>query len=985
MSTTGLTVADFGPFFRAVHGDDPFAWQADLAERVIEGEGWPEGIDIPTGLGKTAVIDIAVFALAAQAGREPGARTAPTRTFMVVDRRVIVDQSHGRAGKIARALVDPAAPPVVQAVAAALRSLTAGGQPLQVVRMRGGTTWGWRWLADLAQPAVIVATVDQFGSRLLFRGYGVGNNLRPIDAALCGTDSLLVLDEAHLSQPLIDTVRAVATHEGRASDPAMPRRPSAPVLLSATLPAGMATFRPDLDQETSGKARARLDATRTARLVDLATSKDAGPELALAMASLARHGIARPGVERVAVVCNTVRLARQVFEQLERDSAGADIALLIGRCRQVEREAVNEEWLPRFEAREHRPDAGPVIAVATQTIEVGADFDFDFLVTEATPLDALLQRLGRLNRLGRTTGAEAVVVHAAARHDDDPVYGPATARTWEWLVGEAGTPSPVRAAKVSDERSGDPSIDLGPSALTELLTPDDRRRLGAEPPLWPVVLGPVIDSWARTSPIPVPDQPVAPYLHGIGRPAADVLVCWRAGLPPASDGGALEAWEEELRTAPPRSGETVSVPIWEAERFLAGAGDSGRLSDLEGALDLDIDLDEHLPVPAVILSPDRPPSNDRRRLRPGDTVVVQSEAGGHDSWGWTGVPGPAVPDVADHVLRRRLRVRLRSAVLVSGPGSRERDEVEAVLHGLVDKLGRDRADDRVAVTAVLVRLSPIVGDAAGAGSLRALAASGFKVEVVKSGWAVATGPLLPAETIDRFDTPPPDGENGDDEEWASSSSTRRVTLEKHLVDVGRGARRQARLVGLRPEVAAAVELAGRAHDLGKADARFQAMLHGGDELAALASPHPLAKSGMDPGDRDAYRKAREQSGWPRGMRHESISAALVAELVRTTPELFSDVDTDLVRHLVQSHHGRGRPLLPPVVDDDPHPVVAGLPGANVLAEVASDRDLVDWEGPARFASLGRRYGWWGLALLEAIVRLSDMAASQSYEQDEVRS
>ena len=76
----------FPRFYRAINGRDPFPWQSRLADHVANAEAWPEEVGVPTGLGKTACLDIAVWWLASQADREPAARTAPTRIWWLVNR-----------------------------------------------------------------------------------------------------------------------------------------------------------------------------------------------------------------------------------------------------------------------------------------------------------------------------------------------------------------------------------------------------------------------------------------------------------------------------------------------------------------------------------------------------------------------------------------------------------------------------------------------------------------------------------------------------------------------------------------------------------------------------------------------------------------------------------------------------------------------------------------------------------------------------------
>ena len=91
-----------------------------------------------------------------------------------------------------------------------------------------------------------------------------------------------------------------------------------------------------------------------------------------------------------------------------------------------------------------------------------------------------------------------------------------------------------------------------------------------------------------------------------------------------------------------------------------------------------------------------------------------------------------------------------------------------------------------------------------------------------------------------------------------------------------------------------------------------------------------------------------------------------------------ELDQDLVIHLVASHHGYGRPLLPPVADPAPLDIEVNQDG--ITCGTLNSADVIDWDSPARFARLCERYGRWGLALLESIVRLADIWCSARSEE-----
>ena len=90
--------------------------------------------------------------------------------------------------------------------------LSVADAGLPVSTLRGGKADNRAWLDDPSRPAIVVGTVDMVGSRLLFEGYGVSLGMRPYQAGFMGADTLIVLDEAHLCPPFEALLREIEEH-----------------------------------------------------------------------------------------------------------------------------------------------------------------------------------------------------------------------------------------------------------------------------------------------------------------------------------------------------------------------------------------------------------------------------------------------------------------------------------------------------------------------------------------------------------------------------------------------------------------------------------------------------------------------------------------------------------------------------------------------------------------------------------------------------
>ena len=97
----------------------------------------------------------------------------------------------------------------------------------------------------------------------------------------------------------------------------------------------------------------------------------------------------------VLVVCNTIAKAREIFELLD-EKISLENRMLYHSQFILQDKKEKEDKLEGLKSR----DTG-FVAVCTQIVEVSLDIDFDILYTENAPIDAIIQRLGRVNRKGK--------------------------------------------------------------------------------------------------------------------------------------------------------------------------------------------------------------------------------------------------------------------------------------------------------------------------------------------------------------------------------------------------------------------------------------------------------------------------------------------------------------------------------------------------------------------------------------------------------
>ena len=379
-------------YFHAIVGHDPYPWQRRFYAALVRG-AVPDAIDIPTGLGKTACV---LLALLARLERP----ALPRRIVYVVDRRAIVDQT---AEAVRAWTMRIAALPALARAFDASAAFPAE-RPVGLGVLRGGLADDGAWRLDPARPAVLIGTVDMVGSRLLFSGYGDGRSRRAMHAGLLGHDAMVLLDEAHLAPAFGALLRDIARLQGVPEFRTM--------TLSATGVSGTAVLGLTDADFSSPAVRRRLNARKSPRFVETATPAE---RIRYIRAAALAHpsGAVAVFVERVA---DARRIARGLVAALGPES-GERVAVLTGTLRGHERAMLTDGGVwRRFTHRErHPPDAPSVYLVATAAGEVSVDLDADHAVMDLATLDSMIQRLGRVNRAGEGDAEVSVVFVAVLR------------------------------------------------------------------------------------------------------------------------------------------------------------------------------------------------------------------------------------------------------------------------------------------------------------------------------------------------------------------------------------------------------------------------------------------------------------------------------------------------------------------------------------------------------------------------------------------
>jgi CRISPR-associated endonuclease/helicase Cas3 len=901
----------------------------------------------------------------------------PRRLIYVVDRRAVVDQATEEAEQLAAALGDgkEGGDHVITALRARLRLET--GRKLPISTLRGQLADNRAWLEDPSAPAIVVGTVDMIGSRLLFQGYNVSTRMRPTHAALLGADALIVLDEAHLVPPFEALVRKVAEVTVEDGDRAPFKVPELRVMtLSATgRGTGKKIFTLQPEDEDAA-VRERLGASKWLDLKNLPASAD----LAETMAQRAwERG---QGGRRVIVFCDSRKVAQAVYDDIEerltkylKEQFGKEapkstefIQLMVGARRVREREELArskafKRFSPKSAEETDAAAAGmPAFLAASSAGEVGVDVDADHMICDLVAWERMVQRLGRVNRLGKYKDGSFVDVFSVASDKDKEAETPAgiaQIETWrapfdsaQWSIGQ-------------DRRRS-----ASPGALRQLRNNEEFKKLTDDAttlaPLHPKLTRAHVDAWSMTSLDEHPGRPdVGPWIRGWIDDEPQTRVVWRRHLPIRANDRyevAKDALGDFFEAAPlhlSEALETYTYSVVDLMRVRAKSLLKG--SEHEGDALEALDREEVDPREDADAYEDR-----EARLTPGMFVAV--------------VLTPARK--IDRLLRLREIEDIDAKRLYAMVAGRT-VILDARMGGLANTGLLDAKENRPPATLdekpITISRDALPDEETDRRPKKTwlwdddrLQKIGFRVRLITHNVdANRTWKVVYQRFVD------PRADEADDvepfiewrvEDWVCDGAARAESalarmeqkINLHHERTKWWAEKIASRLALADELREALVVAAGVHDSGKARRNWQAYA-GNPSFARDAAKHaPLAKF-TKRGNPNLLKIGEATYRHEFGSLRDSIDQKAVEGLA-------SDRH-DFAFHLIAAHHGNTRPVITPADELDPPTVSRQLAHRAAL----------------RFARLQSQWGPWGLAWYETLLRAADVAASREVDEPKGKS
>lgn len=97
--------------------------------------------------------------------------------------------------------------------------------------------------------------------------------------------------------------------------------------------------------------------------------------------------------KKILIVCNQVKRSQMLYNEIGEEYPDVDRMLIHSRFKRIDRARLETSLKADFNASKKS-----CIVVSTQVVEVSLDISFDVMITECAPIDAMIQRFGRINR-----------------------------------------------------------------------------------------------------------------------------------------------------------------------------------------------------------------------------------------------------------------------------------------------------------------------------------------------------------------------------------------------------------------------------------------------------------------------------------------------------------------------------------------------------------------------------------------------------------